>query len=125
VSDVRHYLSRAGKDVFDDYKERAKNRMKSKASISHDEAIVRRLRQNPDFAVEYLKAALEDEDEPRVLLKLLAMRLQGMVEALKTQEQDRAINELKFAGTTLAAGRSTVPTITNVIFTPGTVPATL
>ncbi len=28
--------------------------------------------------------------------KLLAMRLQGMVEALKTQEQDRAINELSF-----------------------------
>src|ERR1039457_5608121 len=28
--------------------------------------------------------------------KLLAMRLQGMVEALKTQEQDRAINELRF-----------------------------
>jgi len=28
--------------------------------------------------------------------KLLAMRLQGMVEALKTQEQDRASNELTF-----------------------------
>jgi hypothetical protein len=28
--------------------------------------------------------------------KLLAMRLQGMVEALKTQEQDRAVNELSF-----------------------------
>jgi len=28
--------------------------------------------------------------------KLLAMRLQGMVEALKTQEQDPAINELSF-----------------------------
>jgi len=28
--------------------------------------------------------------------KLLAMRLQGMVEGLKTQEQDRAINELSF-----------------------------
>jgi len=28
--------------------------------------------------------------------KLLAMRLQGMLEALKTQEQDRAINELSF-----------------------------
>ena len=28
--------------------------------------------------------------------KLLAMRLQGMVEALKTQEQDRAIHELSF-----------------------------
>jgi DNA replication protein DnaC len=28
--------------------------------------------------------------------KLLAMRLQGMVEGLKTQQQDRAINELSF-----------------------------
>jgi hypothetical protein len=28
--------------------------------------------------------------------KLFAMRLQGMVEALKAQEQDRAINELSF-----------------------------
>src|ERR1039457_2934832 len=28
--------------------------------------------------------------------KLLAMRLQGMAEALKTQEQDRTINELSF-----------------------------
>jgi hypothetical protein len=28
--------------------------------------------------------------------KLLAMRLHGMVEALKAQEQDRATNELSF-----------------------------
>ena len=28
--------------------------------------------------------------------KLLAMRLQGMVEALKTQEQESAIHELSF-----------------------------
>jgi probable addiction module antidote protein len=42
--------------------------MKRKASISHDEAIVRRLRSDPEFAAEYLKATLEDEDEPRVLL---------------------------------------------------------
>jgi probable addiction module antidote protein len=34
--------------------------------------MIRRLRKNPDFAAEYLNAALEDEDEPRVLL--LAMR---------------------------------------------------
>ncbi len=34
----------------------------------HDETILRRLRKDPDFAAEYLKAALEDEDEPRVLL---------------------------------------------------------
>ena len=41
-------------------------------SISHDETIIRRLRKDPDFAAEYLKAALEDQDEPRVLL--LALR---------------------------------------------------
>ena len=46
--------------------------MKRKASISHDEAMVRRLRKDREFAAEYLKAALEDEDEPRVLL--LALR---------------------------------------------------
>jgi probable addiction module antidote protein len=45
--------------------------MTSKASISHDEAVVRRLRENPTFAVEYLKAALEDADEPKVLLTAL------------------------------------------------------
>jgi DNA replication protein DnaC len=34
-------------------------------------------------------------NEP-MMEKLLAMRLQGMVDALKAQEQDRAVNELSF-----------------------------
>src|SRR6266700_3261579 len=42
--------------------------MKRKASIPHDEAVVRQLRASPDLAVEYLKAALEDAGEPQVLL---------------------------------------------------------
>lgn len=42
--------------------------MKAKTSISHDEAMIRRIRKNPAFAAEYLKAALEDADEPHVLL---------------------------------------------------------
>lgn len=46
--------------------------MKRKASTSHDDALVRRLRKDPDFAAEYLKAALEDGDDPRTLL--LALR---------------------------------------------------
>ena len=46
--------------------------MKKTASISHDEALVRELRDNPEFAAEYLRSALEDKDEPRVLL--LALR---------------------------------------------------
>ncbi len=42
--------------------------MKHKASISHDEAMVKELRDRPDFAAEYLKAALEDMEDPGVLL---------------------------------------------------------
>jgi probable addiction module antidote protein len=42
--------------------------VKRKASISHDEALVKELRESPDFAAEYLKAALEDTEEPEVLL---------------------------------------------------------
>ena len=39
-----------------------------KASISHEDAIVQELREDPAFAAEYLKAALEETDEPKVLL---------------------------------------------------------
>ena len=46
--------------------------MKHKTSVSHDEAIIRRLRKDPEFAAEYVKAALEDTEEPLVLL--LALR---------------------------------------------------
>ena len=42
--------------------------MKTRISISNDEAMVRQLRADPEFAAEYLKAALEDTDEPKVLL---------------------------------------------------------
>jgi DNA-binding phage protein len=35
---------------------------------------VRELREAPDFAAEYLKAALEDTDEPHVLLVALSAR---------------------------------------------------
>ena len=42
--------------------------MKRHTSTSHDKAVVRELRDNPEFAAEYLRAALEDNDEPNVLL---------------------------------------------------------
>jgi probable addiction module antidote protein len=45
--------------------------MKRKASVSHDDAIVAELRRDAEFAAEYLKAALEDTDEPQVLLIVL------------------------------------------------------
>ncbi len=53
-------------EYLKDYRE--KDIMKCKASISHDEATVRELRDSPEFAAEYLRAALEDDDEPSVLL---------------------------------------------------------
>ena len=45
--------------------------MKRKASISHHEAVVAELRGSPEFAAEYLRAALEEDDEPGVLLVAL------------------------------------------------------
>jgi probable addiction module antidote protein len=65
--------------------------MKCRASVSHDEAMVERLRKDPAFAAEYLKAALEDEDEPRVLL--LALRhlaqAQGIAKVAKATGIER------------------------------------
>lgn len=46
--------------------------MKRKASVPHDKETVGELRADPEFAAEYLKAAMEVTDEPRVLL--LALR---------------------------------------------------
>jgi len=42
--------------------------MKRKTSISHERAMIRELRDDPEFAAEYLKAAMEESDEPKVLL---------------------------------------------------------
>ena len=65
--------------------------MKRKASVSHDEAMVRRLRKDPEFAAEYLKAALEDEDEPRVLLIALRRlaQAQGVAKVAKAAGIER------------------------------------
>ena len=45
---------------------------KRRPSISNDLAVRKELRADPKFAAEYLKAAMADGDEPRVLL--LALR---------------------------------------------------
>ena len=39
-----------------------------KPSVSHDEAMAKELRENPEFAVEYLRAAFEEGDDPQILL---------------------------------------------------------
>jgi probable addiction module antidote protein len=46
--------------------------MKHKPAISHDQAVIKHLREDPAFAAEYLRAAIEETQEPKVLL--LALR---------------------------------------------------
>jgi len=45
--------------------------MKSKPHTSHEQVIVEELRRDPEFAAEYLKAALEDTEAPAALLVAL------------------------------------------------------
>jgi probable addiction module antidote protein len=52
--------------------------MKRKASISHDRAMVRELRNRPAYAAAYLKAAMEESDEPKVLLIALRQIAEAM-----------------------------------------------
>ncbi len=42
--------------------------MKHKASVSNDDVVIQEIRDNPKFAATYLAAAMEDTDEPGVLL---------------------------------------------------------
>jgi probable addiction module antidote protein/putative addiction module killer protein len=86
---VRSY--RAGVGIPQRLQRKDGNFMKRKASVSHDEAIIRRLRKDPDFAAEYLKAALEDEDEPRVLLIALRhlAQAQGIAKVAKAAGIER------------------------------------
>jgi DNA-binding phage protein len=57
--------------------------VKSKTSISHDEAMIRHIHKEPTFAAEYLKAALEDADDPRVLL--IALRHMAAAREIASQ----------------------------------------
>ena len=100
VIEVRRYVAWSGNDVIgqwlsnlEDLKARARiaARLKDKASISHDESMARELRENPDFAAEYLRAAMEDEAEPRVLLVALrrVAEARGLAKVAKTAGIER------------------------------------
>lgn len=42
----------------------------AKAGVSHDQAVIEELRKNHKFAIEYLKAAFEEDDEQVMLIAL-------------------------------------------------------
>jgi probable addiction module antidote protein len=61
--EIRHYMTASGR-----LSGKGAEAMKDKASVSHDAVMVKKLRKDQAFAAEYLKAAMEDTEEPRVLL---------------------------------------------------------
>jgi probable addiction module antidote protein len=65
--------------------------MKRAASISHEDAIIKELRDDPEYAAEYLKAAIEDSDEPKVLLIALRhlAKAQGVAKVAKRARIER------------------------------------
>ncbi|MCW5777688.1 MAG: putative addiction module antidote protein [Phycisphaeraceae bacterium] len=65
--------------------------MKPRNSIPHEEALIKELRDDPEYAAEYLKAAMEDSDEPKVLLVALRQiaRAQGVAKVAKRAHIER------------------------------------
>jgi|ERR1700734_4216315 probable addiction module antidote protein len=65
--------------------------MKRKTSISHEEALMRELRDDPRFALEYLKAALAEDDEPQALLLALrrVVRARGIAKVARAARVER------------------------------------
>jgi probable addiction module antidote protein len=65
--------------------------MKRKTTVAHDDVMVRRLRKDPEFAAEYLKAALDDGDEAATLLIALRhlAQAQGIAKVAKAAGIER------------------------------------
>ncbi len=49
-------------------KKKPKNKAKNITSVSDNECVIQELREDPEFAAAYLKEALEDSENPGVLL---------------------------------------------------------
>lgn len=65
--------------------------MKPRNSIPHEEALIKELRDDPEYAAEYLNAAMEDSDEPKVLLIALRQiaKAQGVAKVAKRAHIER------------------------------------
>ena len=65
--------------------------MKKQASISHEDALIKELRADPSFAAEYLRAAMEESDEPKVLLIALRQlaKARGIAKVAKRAHVER------------------------------------
>lgn len=97
------------------------SRRKHTASVSHAEATIAELRADPDFAVEYLKAALEELDDPNDrAVGLLALR--SIAEAyggLASVAQDAGITREALYRALSPSGNPTLKTLLAVLHAVG------
>jgi probable addiction module antidote protein len=65
--------------------------MKRTPSVKHDESVIQELKNNPRLAAAYLQAAVEDSEEPAVLLVALrhVAAAQGMREVARRSQVER------------------------------------
>jgi len=59
---------------------------RKKASVSHDDVVISQLRKNPELAAEYLRAILEEDDSPEVLLRALRQVAEAQGMAIVAEE---------------------------------------
>jgi len=85
----------------------------ARASVSHDEALVRELRADPAFAAEYLQAAMEDTDEPAVLL--IALRHVSEAFGMAEVAREAGIKRESLYRALSPKGNPTLKTLTAVL----------
>lgn len=85
----------------------------NRASVSHGEALVRELRADPAFAAEYLQAAMEDTDEPAVLL--IALRHVSEAFGMAEVAREAGIKRESLYRALSPTGNPTLKTLTAVL----------
>lgn len=83
-------------------------------SVSHDEAVVKRLRADPEFAAAYLNAALEESaEEPAVLL--VALRHVAEAHGMQRVAERTGLNRESLYRALSVRGNPTVKTLSAVL----------
>jgi probable addiction module antidote protein len=82
------------------------------ASVSHHDAVVRELREDPELAFEYLKATLEEEDDDAMRLGLLRIAQAYGVQEIADKAGLRRENLYRALG---PKGNPTVKTLTAIL----------
>ena len=84
-----------------------------RACVNHGEALVRELRTDPAFAAEYLQAAMEDTDEPAVLL--IALRHVSEAFGMAEVAREAGIKRESLYRALSPTGNPTLKTLTAVL----------